>query len=156
MNRTNPYPIAKTNGKEVSIGNADFPELRCYTTKGKRIRYLPLGKKLKINYIAQNENKEFFFTEKNSTIVKKFQEGHGTSKFFDGLPDWVPEGVATDSNNNVYVSDSMGSDIVKLSPQGKLLGVLEVHPTSPRGMSISRQNQLLVCDVGKNAWLVHI
>lgn len=156
VNRTNPYPIAKTNGKEVIIGNADFPELRCYTTKGKRIRYLSLGKKLKINYIVQNENKAFFFTEKNSTIVKKFQEGQGTSKFFDGLPGWVPEGVATDSDNNVYVSDSAGSDIVKLSPQGKLLGILEVHPTSPRGMSISRQNQLLVCDGGGNAWLVHI
>ncbi|XP_034302740.2 E3 ubiquitin-protein ligase TRIM56 [Magallana gigas] len=155
-NRTNPYPIAKTIGKEVIIGNADFPELRCYTTKGKRIRYLPLGKKLKINYIALNENKAFFFTEKNSTIVKKFQEGQGISKFFDGLPGWVPEGVATDSENNVYVSDSAGSDIVKLSPQGKLLGILEVHPTSPRGMSISRQNQLLVCDGEGRAWLVHI
>ncbi|XP_052714073.1 uncharacterized protein LOC128187683 [Crassostrea angulata] len=156
-NRTNPFPIAKTNGKEVIIGNADFSDLRCYTTKGKRIRYLPLGKKLKINYITQNENKTLFFTEKNSTIVKKFQEGQGISKFFDGLPGgWVPEGVATDSENNVYVSDSAGSNIVKLSPQGKLLGILEVHPTSPRGMSISRQNQLLVCDGEGRAWLVHI
>uniref|UniRef100_K1QYV3 Tripartite motif-containing protein 56 n=1 Tax=Magallana gigas TaxID=29159 RepID=K1QYV3_MAGGI len=157
VKRTNPYPIAKTNGKEVIIGNADFPELRCYTKNGKRIRYLSLGKKLKINYIAQDENKAFLFTEKDSTIVKKFQEGQGISKFFEGLPGgWVPEGVATDSENNVYVSDSASSDIVKLSPQGKLLGVLGVHPTSPRGMSISRQNQLLVCDGEGRAWLMHI
>lgn len=155
-NRTTPYPIAKTNGKEVIIGNADFPDLRCYTTKGKRIRYLPLGKKFDVNYIAQNENGALLFTEKQSTIVRKFQEGRRTSKFFDGLPHWVPEGVAIDSENNVYVSDSAGSDIVKLSPQGRLLGILEVHPTSPRGMSISRQNQLLVCDADGNAWLVHI
>nr|XP_022291652.1 tripartite motif-containing protein 2-like [Crassostrea virginica] len=155
-NRTSPYPITKTIGKEVIISNRDFSDLRCYTTRGKRSRYLSLGRKIDINYISMNERSEFLFTERNSNLVKTFLDGQGVSVFYKGLPDMVLEGIATDSGNNVYVSDSAGSDILKLSPAGKLLGILEVHPPSPQGMSISSDDHLLVCDGEGNAWIIHL
>ncbi|XP_022291652.2 uncharacterized protein LOC111102980 [Crassostrea virginica] len=155
-NTKNIFPIAKTNGKDVVVAHTSFIQLRCYTTNGKRNEYLPLDRKIDINYICMNEKSEFFFTERNSKLVNKFLDGQGVSVFYKGLPDMVLEGIATDSGNNVYVSDSAGSDILKLSPAGKLLGILEVHPPSPQGMSISSDDHLLVCDGEGNAWIIHL
>ncbi|XP_061182680.1 E3 ubiquitin-protein ligase TRIM56-like [Saccostrea echinata] len=152
--RTHPYPIVKTSRKDVVIGNRDFTDLRCYSTKGKRIRYIPIGRKVDINYIAQNKMQDFIWTEKRSNSVTRFHEGQKMSVLYKGLPHWKPEGVATDSDDNVYVSDRTGGSIVKLSPRGDLLGILEVHPPGPRGLSISSRNQLVVSDDEGNAWIM--
>lgn len=153
---TTPYPIAKTHMKEVIIGNRDFPDLRCYSKKGNRIQRLSLGRKVNINYIAQSMTGDFFLTEKSSKSVMKFHKGQKLRVFFKGLPHWEPQGVAIDSGDNVYVCDNAGGNVVKLSPGGNVLGILEVHPSGPRGMSISRQNRLLVNDDQGNAWMIQL
>lgn len=144
-------------GKDGTIYVADTLNLRVqvFDPSGKPIRQITRGAEaFKQPFaLAITNNGELLVLDSERATIERFSsDGKLLSSFGGNLGFYFPRAIALDAQENIYVADTGGSKVVKLSPTGEAMLVFGVKGkergefTEPTGVAISPNGTVFTID----------